>query len=157
MILFDLPYPDADRLVMLWDVDSQGRPFEVTYGTFVELAERSRAFEALAVADRWRPSLGGEGDPERLGAERVSADFFRVIGVQPALGRGFDGADDRPGAPNVAIVSAALAQRRLGGAEAALGRPLRLDGEDYLVVGVMPEGFENVASPGYWHFVSWAA
>ncbi len=144
-ILFEpLPYPDAHRVVTLADRDAGGARLDVTYGTFLEIAARSRSFEALAVADRWRPAIVGGGDPERLPGDFVSAGYFRVLGVAPALGRGFAAADDTPGAPKVAIVSDGFAKRRFGGAPAALNRAIRLDGVDYTVVGVMPAGFDNV-------------
>ena len=131
-ILFQaLPYPQPERVVALTDRDSEGGRLPVTYGTYREIAERSRSFERLAVADRWQPALvATAGDPERLDGDRVSADYFRVLGVAPALGRDFAAADDVRGGPPVAIVSASLAARRLGGARAALGRPIVLDGAD---------------------------
>jgi putative ABC transport system permease protein len=143
-----LPYPQAQRVVALTDRDSEGGRLPVTYGTYREIAERSRAFERLAVADRWQPALvAAAGDPERLDGDRVSADYFRVLGVAPALGRDFAAADDVRGEPPVAIVSASLAARRLGGAPVALGRPIVLDGATYIVIGVLPQGFKNALAP----------
>jgi predicted permease len=143
-----LPYPQAQRVVALTDRDSEGGRLPVTYGTYHEMAERSRSFERLAVADRWQPALVvAAGDPERLDGDRVSADYFRVLGVAPALGRDFAAADDMSGAPAVAIVSSSLAARRFGGATAVLGRPIVLDGGIYTVIGVMPEGFRNTLAP----------
>src|SRR5215468_4453711 len=105
-----LPYPQAQRVVALTDRDSEGGRLPVTYGTYREVAERSRSFERLAVADRWQPALvAAAGDPERLDGDRVSADYFRVLGVAPAIGRDLAAADDARGAPQVAIVSATLA------------------------------------------------
>jgi predicted permease len=148
-ILFGaLPYPQAERVVALTDRDSEGGRLPVTYGTYREIAERSRSFERLAVADRWQPALvSAAADPERLDGDRVSADYFRVLGVAPGLGRDFAAADDVRGEPPVAIVSMSLAARRLGGAPVALGRPIVLDGATYTVIGVMPEGFKNALAP----------
>ncbi|MEO8715438.1 MAG: ABC transporter permease, partial [Acetobacteraceae bacterium] len=146
-ILFtSLPYPAADRLVLLSDRRSDGAPADVTYGSYLEIAARSRVFSFLAIADRWQPALVQLGDPERLSGDLVSADYFRVLGVAPAVGRNFAAADDVPNAPRVTIVSDALARRRLGGAAAALGRSLVLDGTPFTVIGVMPRGFDNVAA-----------
>jgi putative ABC transport system permease protein len=143
-----LPYPDAQRVVALTDHDSEGGPLPLTYGTFREVAQRSRSFERVAVADRWQPALvTAEDDPARLDGDRVTADYFRVLGVAPAVGRDFDAADDRPGGPNVAIVSASLATRRFGSAAAILDRPIVLDGVEYTVIGVMPAEFKNALAP----------
>ena len=118
-----------------------------TYGTYREIAARSRSFERLAVADRWQPALVAiGGDPERLTGDRVSADYFRVLGVAPAFGRDFDAADDQQGAPLVAVVSAGLAARRFGDAR-ILGSSIVLDGVAYTVIGVMPTGFRNALAP----------
>jgi predicted permease len=143
-----LPYPQPQRVVALSDRDSEGGPLPLTYGTFRELAQRSRSLERLAVADRWQPALVTAGaDPERVDGDRVTADYFRVLGVAPAVGRDFDAADDRPGGPAVAIVSESLASRRFGGAAAILNRPIVLDGVELTVVGVMPAGFKNALTP----------
>jgi predicted permease len=143
-----LPYPQAARVVALSDRDSEGGPLPLTYGTFREVAQRSRSFARVAVADRWQPALvTPAADPARLDGDRVTADFFRVLGVVPAFGRDFDAADDRPGGPNVAIVSADLAARRFGGGASILNRSIVLDGVDYAVVGVMPPGFKSALAP----------
>jgi putative ABC transport system permease protein len=147
-ILFaPLPYPSAGRLILISDRRSDGAPADVAYGNYLEVAARSHAFTALAIADRWQPALVQLGDPERLTGDLVSADYFRVLGVSPAVGRNFAATDDIANAPRVTIVSDALARRRLGGAAAALGRSMVLDGIPFTVIGVMPRGFENVVAP----------
>ena len=143
-----LPYPEAERVVTLTDRDTEGGRLPLTYGTYREIAERGHSFERLAVADHWQPALTATGDPERLDGDRVSADYFRVLGVQPAEGRDFDASDDRPGGPRVALVSSSLAQRRFGGPEAILNRSIVLGGIGYTVVGVMPAGFRDALAPG---------
>ena len=153
ILLAPLPYPGADRLLMLSDnfmlsdVFADGSPQPVTYGTYRELAERSRVLDALAVADQWQPALMGLAEPERLTGQLVSAGYFRVLGVAPALGRDFDASDDQPQRPRVAILSDGLARRRFGSAGAIVGRTLLLEGYPYTVIGVMPPGFENVLAP----------
>jgi putative ABC transport system permease protein len=143
-----LPYPDARRVVALADRDSRGGRLPTTYGTYREIAARSHSFERLAVADRWQPALVATGgDPERLIGDYVSTDYFRVLGVPPALGRDFDAADDQPGGPLVAVVSAGLAARRFGGGPEVLGSSIVLDGVAYTVIGVMPAGFRNAPAP----------
>jgi predicted permease len=142
-----LPYPDADRVVELSDRDSAGAPLDVTYGTFVEVQARGHSFDALAIADRWRPSLEGRAESEQLGGDLVSPGYFRVLGISPALGRDFDARDDVAGAPAVAIVTHGLAERSFGTAEAALDQTISLDGVAHRIIGIMPGDFENVLAP----------
>jgi putative ABC transport system permease protein len=147
VLLASLPYPEPERVITLTDRTADGEPIDVTYGTYVELAQRNRSFEALAVADRWQPSLASEGQPQRLEGDLVSADYFRVLGVEPALGRNFEAADDVGGAPPVVIIDARLAARQFGSVVAALDRRVSLDGQTYTVIGVLPDTFENALSP----------
>jgi putative ABC transport system permease protein len=144
IVLEPLPYPHADRLVMVSDFGSHGQRSDVTFGTFLELAARSRSFDGLAFADAWQPALTGATEPERLEGQRVSAGYFRTLGVPPAIGRDFGPADDRPGAPLVAIVTDGLARRHFGGAGAIVGHQISLDGNEWLVIGVLPPTFDNV-------------
>ena len=147
ILLESLPYPNADRVVMLTDRADDGAPLDTTYGTYVEVAARSRAFDAFAVVQRWNPVLSGNGESEHLTGNRVTADYFRVLGVAPAIGRHFNRDDQIIGGPQVIIVTDALAQRRFGSARAILDQTIYLEGYPHTVVGVMPPGFENVLAP----------
>jgi len=147
-ILFEpLPYPQAGRITMIWDHGPGGSRGEVTFGSYRELARRSRSFDALAVMRSWQPTLTGAAEPERLDGQRVSASYFRVLGAPPALGRDFDSSDDRPDGPKVAILTDNLWRRRFGGDPAIIGRQITLDDTSFTVIGVAPGGFENVLSP----------
>jgi putative ABC transport system permease protein len=148
VLLQSLPYPDADRLVAIADAgDTAGAPIDVTFGTFLEVVARSRSLQWAAVTRSWQPTLTGNGDAERLDGQYVSGDYFRVLGVRPAIGRDFTPADDAPGAPPVAIVTDGLWRRRLGADANVIGRTMRLDGAAVTIVGVMPRTFENVWRP----------
>ena len=131
----------------IWDIGPDGSRADATFGTYVELRARSHSFDALAVMKAWQPTLVGTGEPERLDGQRVSWGYFRVLGVPPRLGEDFGPADDRLGGPRAVILSDALWRRRFGGDRAIIGRPITLDGESYVVIGVMPRGFENVVAP----------
>jgi putative ABC transport system permease protein len=147
-ILFaPLPYPQASRLVMVSDAGPDRTRIDVTFGTYRELVERSRVFEALAVMRPWQPTLTGMIPPERFDGQRVSADFFRALGVKPAMGRDFDAADDRFNGPRVAIISDSLWRRRFSADTGIVGRDIRLNDNPYTVIGVMPADFENVLAP----------
>ncbi|MGH9409929.1 MAG: ABC transporter permease, partial [Vicinamibacterales bacterium] len=147
-ILFEpLPYPHADRILAV-SSRADGRPLDVAYGTYLEIAHRSRSFSFLAVADRWQPALTGRGaQPERLAGGLVTPDYFRVLGIEPMIGRDFTAADDVRGAPRVAIVSDGLARRHFGAAQVALGQFVELEGAEYTVIGIMPPVFDNVLMP----------
>jgi len=146
-ILFEpLPYPHASRMMMIWDI-FQGSRSDVTFHTYRELLQRSRCFDAIAVMEPWQPTMTGPAEPERLDGQSVSASYFRVLGVTPALGRDFQVPDDRCHGPKSAMLSDRLWRRRFLGDRAIVGRQITLDGDLYTVVGVMPRRFENVLAP----------
>src|SRR5579862_435003 len=147
-ILFEpLPYPHASRIMMLWYQGEDGSRYPQAFHTYRELSARNRTFESLAVLKPWQPTLVGEGQPERLDGQQVSADYFRVLGVQPALGRDFQTSDDVFNGPKVVILSSGLWRRRFASDSTIVGHPIRLDGENYTVIGVLPDSFDNVLSP----------
>lgn len=147
-ILFEpLPYPNAERIVGIRYGIGDGSHGEQAFGTFREIQTRSRAFDALAVMRAWQPTMTGPAEPERFDGQRVSAAYFRVLGVRPAFGREFDPTDDRPNGSNVVIISDAMWRRRLNADSAIVGRQIRLDDRLYTVLGVMPAGFTSVMSP----------
>jgi putative ABC transport system permease protein len=147
-ILFEpLPYPHADRVVMIWYATEDGSRIPQTFHTYRELAERSRSFESIAVANPWQPTLTGTAQSERVDGQRVSASYFQSLGILPALGRDFQKSDDIFNGPRVAIISNALWQRRFNGDRDIIGQQLRLDDDSYTVIGVMPREFDNVLAP----------
>lgn len=147
-VLFQpLPYPRAERIVTVEERSAEGVLLPATFGTFVEVDRRSRTFTALAVFKPWQPTLTGDAEPERLEAQSVSAAYFDVLGVSPAFGPGLDAGEDRPGGARQVLLSDRLWRARFGGDTEVVGRTIRLDGEPYTVVGVMPPAFENVTAP----------
>ena len=144
-VLFEsLPYPSGDRIVAIWDRAVDGSPADITFGTYRELVERSRSFEAIAAMKPWQPTLTGRAEPERLEGQRVSASYFRALGVRPALGRDFAAEDDRPNAAQVVILSNGLWRRRFGADPSIVNRTIALNDTQFTVVGIMPAAFENV-------------
>ena len=147
-ILFEsLPYPHADRITTIWYAAADGTRLDQTFHTYRELAERNRTFESLAVMKPWQPALSGVDQTERLDGQRVSAEYFRTLGVHPAIGRDFKPADDLVNGPKVVVLSAGLWRRDFGGDQNIVGRQIKLDGDSYSVIGVMPGAFENVLAP----------
>ena len=146
VLLEPLPYPDGDRVVVVTDTGGDG-PIDVTFGTYREIVTRSRTLQRAAVSRAWLPTSSGSGEAERLEGQSVSADYFRVLGVAPALGRDFLPSDDLPGAAPVAILSDSVWRRLFAADRGAIGRTATLDGAAVTVVGVMPRTFEHVWRP----------
>ncbi len=147
-ILFEpLPYPQARRIVMIWYAGEDGSRIPQTFHTYRELAERSRSLEAIAVLKPWQPALTGADHPERFDGQRVSANYFHALGVPPALGRDFRPSDDVYNGPKVVILGNRLWQRTFAGDRSIIGTQVRLDDDNYTVIGVMPRMFDNVLAP----------
>ncbi len=147
-ILFEpLPYPHADRLSTIWEMRNDGGRNNGTFGSYRGMVERSHSFESLAVLKLWQPTITGTAQPERLDGQRVSASYFHVLRVSPLLGRNFQDSDDQLNGPKVVILSDALWRRRFGADNAIIGKQIKLDDDNYSVIGVMPGTFENVLSP----------
>ena len=150
ILLSPLPYPSPDRLMMIWNT-YQGARFELSFATYRELMARSRSFESMAVYDSGDglgdTTLQGNGFPERLEGQRVSWNYFRVLGVAPSLGRDFQPSEDTFHGPKVAVLSHRLWQRRFQAYPRIIGRRIRLDVENFTVVAIMPRDFDNVLQP----------
>ncbi|HEY0555569.1 MAG TPA: ABC transporter permease [Thermoanaerobaculia bacterium] len=116
---------------------------------FADYRRDARSFQAIAAYRRESLTLR-EGEPQRLSAARVSADFFRAAGVQPDLGGGL-AADGSPEGPHTAVLSHAFWQRRFGGDPAIVGKAIHLDSDVYTVVGVMPPAFEFPTEVDLWY------
>ncbi len=146
LMLKPLPYPDPDRLVVIWEknIPRQRMDNVVSPGNYIHWSEQARVFERMAgvgQASFFRMSIaGGNGDPEELPAQAVTADFFPILGVQPAHGRWFLPEDDKPNM-RVAILSHALWTRRFGTDPAVVGKAVTLNGNAFTVVGIMPPEF----------------
>jgi putative ABC transport system permease protein len=146
ILLEPLPYPEASRIMMIWDI-YQGERSDVTFHTYRELATRNRSFASLAAFERWQPTLTGATEPERLEGQSVSADYFRVLGVSPVLGRDFNPSDAQFKGPKNVILSDHLWRRRFSADRAIIGRQITLEDDLYTVIGVIPQGFDNVLAP----------
>lgn len=146
VLLRPLPYPESDRLVMLWETNPRfqiaGDALPVTPGSFMDWREQNTSFEQVAAFGSSQLNLSGTGEPERVACASVSGKFFELMRIAPMLGRALNDEDEKPGAARVAVISYALWQRRLAGATEAIGKTLTLDGESYSIAGVAPEGFQ---------------
>ncbi len=142
VLLQPLPYTDADRLVALRQSNMPAQPdTQIAPGNFLEWQRQSTTFSSLAAYRTVSYNLTGDGNPERLLAGRVSVGLFALLGAQPILGRDFVAEEDQPGREKVVIISEGLWARRFGSDPNVLAKTLKLDGEDFAVVGVMPADF----------------
>jgi putative ABC transport system permease protein len=147
-ILFEpLPYPGGNRIVMAWYAGDDGSRVMPTFGNYHELAARSTSFEAIAGYAPWNPTMLGTMEPERLDGQAVNADFFRVLGVAPAIGRGLSAENDRSSGAKTVMISDRLWRRRFGADANVIGRQIMLNDNSYTIVGVLPRDFENVLAP----------
>jgi len=154
-VLFEsLPYLHANRLMAIWEIRNDGSCNAASFAMYHGLISQQHSFESLALVRPWQPTITGADQPERLEGQRVTASYFRVLGVAPLLGRDFDPSEDRLNGPNVVVLSDAFWRRRFAGDPSIVGRQVTLEEPEsfaesnlYTVVGVMPGSFENVLSP----------
>src|SRR4030095_13185952 len=119
---------------------------------------RSHAFEEMAIIRSFQPTLMVNGEPERIPAMRVSWNFFRTLGVTPAIGRDFRSDEDNPDRWHVLVISDRLWRRRFGADPAVIGRVVMMNDRDYTIVGVMPPTFEPLISEHFYQPADvWAA
>ena len=144
VLLRPLGYHEPERLVMIWeDASFAGFPRNTPApANYLDWKADSRSFAGMAAMADQGFNLTGDGEPEKVQAYAVTADFFPLLGVNPALGRVFAPEEDRPGADRVVVLSYGLWQRRFGGDQQITGRDILLNGEKRRVIGVMPAGFQ---------------
>ena len=136
-LLRPLPYAQPERLVRIY-TDTPPFKFRFSVVDYLAFTEQQTRFERHATYTDRAVSFSNGDTAELLRTRVVSWGFFSVLGIQPMIGRDFSEADGRPGTPPVAIASHAFWQQRLGGRADAIGKPVRLDGADYTLIGVMP-------------------
>lgn len=139
VVLEPLPYPEAERLVAIYEVTPEGWDFSTSQANFLDFRTRNRTLVDVAAYAQESMSLGGEGEPQALNTAAVSGGLFALTGVTPVLGRTFLAEEDRPGGvTNVVLLSEGLWRTRFGADPTILGRPVELSGTPYDVVGVLP-------------------
>ncbi len=142
VLLRPLPYGDPDRLMRLTESSPGFSTMSVAYPNFLDWKDQNRSFAGLT-AFRWEDyDVTGGGRPEHVDGKMVSADFFRVLGIDPVLGRHFDRRADRLGSSPVVMISGGLWSRRFGSSPAVLGGQIMLNGQSHTIVGVVPSDFQ---------------
>ena len=142
VLLRPLPFAAPDRLVMVWERQSSGRPNVVQTQNFLDWRARNRSFSDISAIYAISTNLAGDGEPAQVPCMAVTAGFFEILQTAPLIGRTIAASDDVPGAPPVTVLSYGLWQRRFGGRPDVLGRKVDLGGTPSEIIGVMPEAFD---------------
>ena len=150
VLLRSLPYPNADRIVALNEVNERGNKIRFGYPNLNDLRERQQSLEAIAHYGAGTMTVLGGSEPVRKDVAWFSRDFLTVLGVQPFLGRGFVAEEMQVGGARSILVSHSFWQQQLGGKPDFGGLPLRIDNNIYAVIGVMPAGFDFPLGTDLW-------
>src|ERR1700730_6898124 len=150
ILLRPRPYGDPDRLVIVWENNmKRGNPHNVVSPpNFLDWQAQNHVFSGMSYVSDLRGNLTGSGEPEQVVTQYVSAHFFSVLGVSPALGPGFVPENGEDGKDNVVVLSYGLWKRRFAGDPAIVGKTIELNGKALSVVGVMPEKFNFMIKQG---------
>ena len=149
-VLRPLAYADPDQLMVVWETRADNPRRAVAPANFLDWRSAlvgppftgGRPFEGLAAFDDFSATLTGQGEAQRVRAVSASANIFEMLGVQAQIGRVMSAADDRPGAPPVAVLTDGLWHRLFGGAGNAIGQTLILNSIVFTIVGVLPPDFD---------------
>jgi putative ABC transport system permease protein len=154
LLLHPYPFPEPSRIVVVSAVHARGDNSGAGYRDFLDWREQNTVFDEMAILP-WigAYTLTGQGEPQRINGGEPTAGFFRVLGIQPVLGRFFTIDEDKPGGPRVAVISYQSWQRRFSARPDILGQSMILDGAPYTIIGVMPRRF---AYPGLKTSEFWA-
>ncbi|HXQ69344.1 MAG TPA: ABC transporter permease [Pyrinomonadaceae bacterium] len=150
VMLRRLPYRTADRIVVIQEINPDGKRIQVTGPNFLDWRAQNTVFEHLAAIKKMNANLTLADQAERIDMAQTSANFFDVFGVGPQQGRLFVAGDEQAGHAPVAVLSDALWRRRFAADTSVIGKPITLDGNNYTVVGIAPEGFQYPNKTELW-------
>ncbi|HEY2973903.1 MAG TPA: ABC transporter permease [Pyrinomonadaceae bacterium] len=150
VLLRPLPYARAERIVAIQALGRDGKRVQISPANFLDWRAQNTVFEHLAAILTRPANLALADQAERIDLAMTSANFFSVFGTEPERGRFFITADEQAGHPAVVVVSHGLWQRRFGGDESLVGKPITLDGNSYTVVGIAPSGFQYPDKTEVW-------
>jgi putative ABC transport system permease protein len=150
VLLRPLPYPRAERIVAIQELNKDGKRVQVTPANFLDWRAQNTVFEQLAAILTRPANLALADQAERIDLAMTSANFFSVFGAEPQHGRLFMPADEEAGHAPVVVVSHGLWQRRFAGDASLVGKPITLDGVSYTVIGIAPTGFQYPDKTAVW-------
>jgi putative ABC transport system permease protein len=140
VLLKPLSYPEPERLVQLWEKPPGGTRNGISALNFQDWQAQATSFTAMAAQTGKTVTISDRGEPRQLRLSVVSAPYFDILGVRPALGRAFVAGEDQPGSDHVVVLTQRVFRSEFGADPAIVGRQLILDGEPHTVVGVLPAG-----------------
>lgn len=143
VLLKRLPYAQPERLVRIFLSSKEFPKFPLNPWDFLDFRARNRSFESMAAFTRGDVQLSGEGEPIRLNGFGVTSGYFRVLGIQPQIGREFDFQAEVPGNGLQAVISDRLWRTRFGADPGVIGRKVTLNMQPFTIIGVMPRGTEH--------------
>ena len=144
VLLRPLPYPDANRLAVIWSgLGNVNRAVASTFELY-EIRQRTKEFDQIGGIWVTNGALPGEGEPEQVKAGVVTTNFLPLLCAQPALGRFFNAEDEAPNAPWTIVISHGVWARRFGSDPSIVGKSVRYGNASAVIVGVMPEGFRII-------------
>lgn len=141
VLLRPFSFAQPEKLIWIWAQRPDTTRSNFTLPEFCDYRDQNTLLEGLAAVASYNANLSDQSEPERVQGVRLSANIFQILGVQPLLGRVLDTADDRPGAPAVAVISQGLWARRYGKQNSIIGQSVTLNGEPRVIVGVLPSDF----------------
>jgi len=153
LLLHPYNFPDLDRLVRVWEnrgIDEGADARFIAPQDAADLLSGAPVLDELTTYKCGDFNLSAEGNVQPALGCHVSANFFDVLGVGPALGRAFSASEEQPGADKVAVVSYGFWQRRFAGDAGLLGKTIQMNGRKYTVVGIMPRGFDYPVPMELW-------
>src|SRR6202161_1009953 len=152
VLLAPLPYSQPGQLVMAWtsNVPRGDKTAPVSGGDFAEWKSGNNVFSGMAASSDEIFTLTGAGEPQNLIGYQCSADYFRLLGTRPELGRTFLDEEDRPGGPDVAVLSDAIWRRVFSADPHIVGKSIAFAGKLFTVVGVMPPNFKYPSTVEIW-------
>ncbi len=141
VLLHPLPYPDSDRIVTVTQTFQGISTHDASPANYLDWVAQNQVFAEMAASRGWQGSLSAGDRPERVKGTMTTPSFFPLFGINPILGRGLAASDAQPGNDHVVVLGYGLWQRYFAGDRAIVGRNIRLNGEHYAVIGVMPPNF----------------
>ncbi len=144
ILLQPLPFRDASRLILVNETTPQVGNVSVSYPNFQDWRAQTHTFSQMAAIASMHFNMAGTSQPENIGGAAVSPNFLAMVGVQPAMGRGFSADEGKPGSAPVLLLSHALWETHFGASPGAVGQAIRLDSRTFTIVGVLPSEFRWV-------------
>ena len=160
VLLRPLPFKDSDRLVRVWHTPpAKSFPgmdkFSVSAANYVDWKRENHVFEGMAIYSYRGLTLTGVAQPQQIDASSVSQGFFETLGVPPMLGRTFSPEEDQPGRTNVVVLSYRFWQEHFGSNPDIAGHDVTMDGQNFLIAGVMPPSFRFPEFAQMWTPMGW--